>query len=116
MPTSILPLIIIIHCYCIFDTNRELWRGLWKHLENVATLVDAAVQHMPSDDDTLYLTTKSLLISALWKFAHQPESPEGMSDIPVVIASDSQSQASIRVHLPGIYDYQITATMYMTYT
>ena len=89
---------------------------LWKHLENVATLVDAAAQHMPSDDDTLYLTTKSLLISAQWKFAHQPESPEGMSDIPVVIASDSQSQASIRVHLPGIYDYQITATMYMTCT
>ena len=68
---------------------------------NVAVLMDATAQcmlDMPSDDNTQYLTTKSFLRSAQWKFAHKSENPEDMDNIPLVVVRDSQYQT----HLPGI--------------
>ena len=68
---------------------------------NVAVLMDATAQcmlDMPSDDNTQYLTTKSFLRSAQWKFAHKSENPEDLDNVPKVVVRDSQYQA----HLPGI--------------
>ena len=96
----------LCRCVCksiyVINSDRKLWQQLWKHLGNVAVLMDAAAQcmlDMPSDDDTQYLTTKSFLISAQWKFAHKSESPEDLDEVPMVVVRDSQYQA----HLPGIY-------------
>ena len=63
--------------------------------------MDAAAQcmlDMPSDDNTQYLTTKSFLRSAQWKFAHKSENPEDLGNVPMVVVRDSQYQT----HLPGI--------------
>ena len=72
--------------------------------------MDAAAQcmlDMPSDD---YLTTKSLLISAQWKFAHKSENPEASLDnVPLVVIRDSQYQT----YLPGIYLSSILNTEIM---
>ena len=63
--------------------------------------MDAAAQcmlDMPSDDNKQYLTTKSFLRSAQWKFAHKSENPKDLDNIPKVVVRDAQYQA----HLPGI--------------
>ena len=93
----------------IVNSDRKLWQQLWKHLGNVAVLMDAAAQCMldiPSYDDTQYLTTKSFLISAQWKFAHKSENPKDLDNIPMVVVRESQYQ----VHLPGIYLLSIFTT------
>ena len=83
------------------NSDRELWKQLWEYLRNVAVLMDAAAQcmlDMPSNDNTQYLTTKSFLRSAQWKFAHESENPKDLDNVPKVVVRDSQYQA----HLPGI--------------
>ena len=90
----------------VVNSDRNLWQRLWKHLGNVAVLMDAAAQCMldiPSYDDTQYLTTKSFLISAQWKFAHKSENPKDLENIPMVVVRESQYQ----VHLPGIYLFTV---------
>lgn len=79
------------------------FRNLWKHLENIAGLLDSAavcMLEMSTDDDTQYLATKRLLISPQWKFAHQ--CVVAMDDIPIVnVTGGNQLQPSLSVHLPG---------------
>ena len=68
----------------------------------MATLVDSAAQcmlDMSPDDNREYLTTKRLLISAQWKYAHC--STRGLADVPSVIITDDQLQPTLTVHLPG---------------
>ena len=68
----------------------------------MAVLVDAAAQCMldiPAHDNTQYLTTKSFLVSAQWKFAHKFGNPEALDNVPIVVVRESPYQ----VHLPGIF-------------
>jgi hypothetical protein len=76
--------------------------------------MDAAAQYMldmPSDDNTQYLTIKSFLRSAQWKFAHKSENPEDLDNVPMVVVRDSQYQ----VHLSGMYYFIVDSCHCMGY-
>jgi hypothetical protein len=84
----------------VINSTRTLWQQLWKYLGNVAVFMDAAAQcmlDMPSDDNTQYLTTKSFLKSAQWKFAHKSENSQNLNNIPIVtvVVRDNQYQAQL---------------------
>ena len=85
----------------------HVFRNLWKHLENIAGLLDSAAHcmlEMPADDDTQYLAIKRLLISPQWKFAHQCVTT--MDDVPVVnVTGGDRLQPSLSTHLPGAVFY-----------
>ena len=90
-----------------FNSDRKLWKQLRKYLGNVAAIMDAAAQCMLDMPNKQYLTTKSFLKSAQWKFAHKSENPEDLDNVPLVVARDSQYQA----HLPGINCIIIDASL-----
>lgn len=79
------------------------YRDLWRHLEDTANLLDRAAHFMMEkspDDNSQYLATKSLLISAKWKFAH--ESEKNLSDVPEIVQGGGLPLSTLPVHLPGI--------------